>query len=108
MLLSFCKKTSLCIANGRYGSDKMVGNFTCTTSRGRSLVDYVLANKYILDKTESFDIGEPNILSDHHLVSFSLLTHLPSDCNEDAPIKQEHADYKYQWDCSKRKIILSS
>ena len=72
----------------------MVGNFTCTTSRGRSLVDYVLANKYILDKIESFDIGEPNILSDHHLVSFSLSTHLPSDCNEDAPCKQEHADYK--------------
>ena len=55
----------------------------------------MLANKYILDKIESFDIGEPNILSDHHLVSFSLSTHLPSDCNEDAPSKQE----QYQWDC---------
>ena len=106
MLLSFCKQTSLRIANGRYGSDKMVGNFTCTTSRGRSLVDYVLANKYILDKIESFDIGEPNILSDHHLVSFSLSTHLPSDCNEDAPSKQEHADYKYQWDCSKKENYI--
>ena len=74
MSLDFWKQTSLRIVNGRFGSDKMVGNFTGTTSRGKSLVDYVLVSKSMLSKIESFDVGGPNILSDHHLISFSLDT----------------------------------
>ena len=79
MLLDFCKQTPLRIVNGRFGSDKLIGSYTCTTSKGQSLVDYVLASRSVLTKIESFDVGEPNILSDHHLISISLSMHADTD-----------------------------
>lgn len=101
-LLDFCKQTSLRIVNGRYGADKMVGNFTCTTSRGQSVVDYVLASKHVLNEIVSFEVGEPNILSDHSLVSFSLATYKDFTIQNDlSEPEQVHADYKYNWDGQK-------
>ena len=41
-LLSFCKATRVRIPNGRVGDDHGIGNFTCHTPAGSSLVDYCL------------------------------------------------------------------
>ena len=41
-LLDLCKSTGLIIANGRLGADKYIGDFTCITPRGQSVVDYFL------------------------------------------------------------------
>ena len=41
-LLDLCKSTGLIIANGRLGADKYIGDFTCITPRGQSVVDYIL------------------------------------------------------------------
>ena len=106
MLLDFCKQTSSRIVNGRFGSDKMVGNFTCTTSRGKSLVDYVLVSKSMLSKIESFDVGGSNILADHHLISFSLA----ACANLENPVNDtetyEPCDYKYRWDPGKAESFV--
>ena len=104
MLLELFKQTSLRIANGRYGSDKVVGNFTCTTSRGQSLVDYVLPSKHILNKIDSFDVCEPNILS--NLISFSL--NVDNDAENQVLLGHVQYDYKYQWKSEKAEGFVDS
>ena len=74
MSLDFCKRIGLRILNGRIGSDKGVGTFTCHTHRGQSVVDYVLAITDILQLFCYLDIGDPNILSDQSIVHFALLS----------------------------------
>ena len=74
LLLEFCKQTKMRILNGRTGSDKGVGKFTCHTHRGQSVVDYILVSTDILPRICSFDIGDPNILSDHSFLYVSIWT----------------------------------
>ena len=73
--------TSFTVLNGRIGLDKDVGKFTCHTHRGQSVVDYVLASTDILQLFCYFDIGDPNILSDHSIVHFALLSTHFSESN---------------------------
>ena len=103
-LLDFCKQTSLRIANGRCGTDSSVGDFTCTTSRGQSVVDYVLVSRDLLKMVETFEVGDPNILSDHSLISFSLRTESYTDFvnqNNATRNMDGFADYRYVWDAGK-------
>ena len=100
-LLDFCKQTSLIIANGRCGADSLIGDFTCTTSRGQSVVDYVLLSRHLLKQIETFEVGYPNILSDHSLVSFSLRTESIVNLANKETRTGRIADYKYVWDSSK-------
>ena len=71
-LLDFCRLNGLRICNGRIGSDSGVGKYTYVGSTGSSVVDYVITNPSLLDFIHKFDIGEPNILSDHYAVQFSI------------------------------------
>lgn len=71
LLLDFCKQTSLRIINGRCGSDTGIGKYTCTTTRGQSLVDYFIATPKLFHTITAFSVGDPNILSDHSVVSIS-------------------------------------
>ena len=41
-LLDICKATGLIIVNGRLGTYKHIGEFTCVTNRERSVIDYLL------------------------------------------------------------------
>ena len=41
-LLDLCKSSGPLIGNGRLCADKDIGEFTCITPRGRSVVDYLL------------------------------------------------------------------
>jgi hypothetical protein len=51
-LIEMCKCFDLKIANGRFGCDKGVCQFTCLTPNGRSVVDYVIASISLV--TENF------------------------------------------------------
>ena len=64
-LLEFYKQTSLRIANGRCGTDSPVGDLQVG---GQSVVDYVLVSRDLLKMVETFEVGDPNILSDHSLI----------------------------------------
>ena len=71
LLLDLCKQTGVRILNGRVGDDKGVGKFTFVGSRGCSVVDYVLASQDLFEYVSTFKVHDPNILSDHCLLSFS-------------------------------------
>ena len=71
-LLDFCKLNSLRICNGRLGKDKGGGKYTYVGGAGSSVVDYVLVSESIINLISKFNIGDPNILSDHCAVYFSM------------------------------------
>ena len=64
-LLDLCKSTNLLIANGRLGDDKNIVEFTCVTSRRRSVVDYILLSLYDFYCVSHFSIGDIDEHSDH-------------------------------------------
>ena len=72
LLLDMCKQTGLRILNGRVGSDANIGQYTFVNSRGSSLIDYVLCKPELFECVHDFKVHDPNILSDHCLVNFSL------------------------------------
>ena len=55
--------------NGRCGSDKGLGKFTCHTPRGRSAVDYVCVSDSLLSICDQFEvIYDAQMVSDHSFV----------------------------------------
>jgi exonuclease III len=64
-ILDLCKETGLRILNGRKFGD-IKGNFTCVTPRGKSVIDYALADYEIYNNIKYFSVnGNLNGLSDH-------------------------------------------
>ena len=66
-LIELCKSADVKIVNGRFGSDKHIGQFTCFNNTGRSVVDYVIASPALMPLISDFHI-EPfdKCLSDAH------------------------------------------
>lgn len=71
-LINLCQATGLLIANGRLGNDKNVGDFTFCSSRGTSVVDYLLLKYDTFDFIDKFTVNEFNEFSDHACISFAL------------------------------------
>ena len=59
-LLSFCKATGFRMVNGRVGDDHSIGNFTCHTPAGSSLVDYCSMREKNFHLINNFFAGEIN------------------------------------------------
>ena len=57
-LLDICKSTDLRIANGRIGDDANVGDYTFLSSKGSSLIDYVLMSESLFPYVSSFIIHD--------------------------------------------------
>jgi hypothetical protein len=71
-LIDLCKSTGLCIANGRTGKDRSRGDFTCYTSQGSSVVDYVLTSVEFREQIAGFSVCELTPHSDHTPLHLSL------------------------------------
>ena len=71
-LIDFCRQSGMRIANGRVGSDAGVRECTYVESNGASLIDYVLASEELLTNFVTFDVFDPNPISDHCFIEFSL------------------------------------
>ena len=61
-LVDLCKTTDFIILNGRTGSDRNIGEYTCLNYNGRSAVDYMIVDHSLFDqvcdfKVECFDPG---------------------------------------------------
>ena len=73
-LISLCKNFNLVITNGRFGSDKGVGNYTCYkpgSENGTSVIDYSLTSDSLLPYICNFSIGVfDKSLSDVHCPLF--------------------------------------
>ena len=74
-MLDFCKETGLRVLNGRVGKDKGIGKCTYVDSAGKSVVDYVMVSQCLFSAINTFEVLEPNILSDHCIVKFSVILH---------------------------------
>ena len=98
--IDLCRITGLHIANGRVGYDAQVGECKYMGRNGSSLIDYVLVSQNVLDMFTSFGIGDPNIFSDHCVVSFSLLCNRSLEKSQinDEDFESSTVDSKYEWD----------
>ena len=65
LLIDFCRQTGLRIANGRVGSDSVVGECTYVGTGRSSLVDYVLVSEDLLQCFDEFTVHDPNPYYDH-------------------------------------------
>ena len=75
-----------------------LGQYTYVGSTGRSVVDYLLINSYLFDLICDFHVGDPNILSDHCTIGFSLQckNFLETESSEEQ-VTFETVDRKYVW-----------
>ncbi len=97
-LLDLCKETGLRIANGRVCDDANLGKYTFVCGRGSRMVDYVIVNPELLTHFNAFNVHDPNVLSDHCIISFSLVTHSVTPINEpDAVNAPAIKPFKYTW-----------
>ena len=66
-LIKMCNDSDLKIVNGRFGSDRSVGNFTCHKPRGESVVDYCLMSNSLLHCISNFYVDTfDRCMSDVH------------------------------------------
>ena len=101
-LNSICKVHDLVIANGRVPGDR-VGNFTCQTNRGASVVDYFISDHAFFNRLKQLVIHEPVFGSVHSPMSLTV------DCSFDKtqaikpPIP---APPRFIWDPTKREQFI--
>ena len=71
-LLEFSKQTGYMLLNGRIGTDKIIGKYTCVKRAGSSVVDYVMCRNCDLKYISDFEISPPTIYSDNSQVLFNM------------------------------------
>ena len=71
-LINICKEFGLCLCNGRSGHDKNLGNFTCITHNGASVVDYVLASHSLFEGIHDFQVLPMADFSVHFPLCFNM------------------------------------
>jgi hypothetical protein len=94
------------IANGRYYQDQYKGLYTCHTSNGHSVVDYLLVDRKFSDKVlTNFEIGNMDILSDHCPVMFDIRVSSYQDNIQTLP---EVEDYRFVWNTEQKSTYLNN
>jgi len=70
-LIDLCKMSGLKIVNGRIGRDKLLGNFTCHTANGKSVIDYAIASMQLFPYLSDFyvDVLDRSISDVHCAIS---------------------------------------
>jgi hypothetical protein len=73
-LIDLCRSFDLKVVNGRFGTDKGIGKFTCHTPNGRSVVDYAIVSTCLLSLISNFNVDVlDKCMSDvHSPISLSL------------------------------------
>ena len=103
-LEDLCKSFNLFIANGRVAGDR-VGNFTCFTKRGSSIVDYFIGDQYLLGRMLKLSVLDPEFGSVHAPLSLELKCEFDaSSVGDNTPPIQSPP--KLIWDNSKREVFL--
>ena len=66
-LVELCQAFNLKIVNGRIGTDQGIGEFTCETARGKSLIDYAISSSVLMTLIDDFEVDTyDRCLSDAH------------------------------------------
>lgn len=102
-LLDLCQSCNLCIVNGRKGDDAGIGNITYMSSKGQSVIDYVIADSELFDNIENFIVHDFYSFSSHAPIQIDFkANHSPSTSDEDNP----QTIHKIKWDKGKKYIYL--
>ena len=67
-LLDLCKVSSMSLMNGRFGKDAGIGEYTCITNNGCSVVNNILCSSHCVDLLTGFCVCDPTVYSDHSLL----------------------------------------
>ena len=70
-MTDLCSDNQLYILNGRTLGD-LTGKFTCHTSRGSSVIDYIIASKSLSNSIFNMFVHDISLFSDHCAVSMKL------------------------------------
>ena len=101
-LIEFCQQCNLRILNGRTGQDMGVGKLTCFKYNGSSCVDYIMCSPALYKEFVCFEVGDPNIYSDHCWIDFSL-----SVGQKPEAARASAKSYKFKWDETKRQDYIN-
>ena len=75
-ILTFCNETNLIIANGRFENDDCLGKCTFHCIQNdvvkKSMIDYLIISKSILNILNYFEIGNPVLYTDHSQIKIIL------------------------------------
>lgn len=82
------------IWNGRKGNDQNICKCAEVGNRGSSVVDCVISTQHLLQNVEHFSVNDPNILSDHCLIDFTLIFCKSVLINEHDVQSRDFVNYK--------------
>ena len=96
----------MCIANGRLGSDKFLGNRTC---KGSSVVDYAILSPLLFTSVKEFEIlpFEPLMSDAHSGLHISLQCSVSND-NDGNLANEESVVTKATWKPEQSDIFLQN
>ena len=100
-LIDLCQGSDLRIVNGRVGDDANVGSFTFESSRGSSLIDYVLASINLFPIFTNFIVHDMHTCTSHAPISFCLKAEFSCKAEQCNLKEVEHI----QWDNEKNDIF---
>ena len=121
-LIETCQALDLKIVNGRFGSDKEVGNFTCFNANGKSVVDYAIVSHELLQyisefAVESFDKSFSDV---HCPISIAFSGKTGSECisetdvvnpNNELPSQEnltlQYEQFSFSWDNNREQQFRS-
>ena len=107
-LIEMCKSVDVKFANGRLGSDRGIGSFTCQKTNGCSVVDYVVLSPVLMPLVQVFKIHDYDpCLSDVHC-----LIQLTLECPDTDLITQNsssnvHISHKDESMCASESVSSS-
>ena len=106
-LLDVCKTTGYRIVNGRIGEDKNIGECTCVTHNGTSLVDYVLCKPEWFHHVCNFKVMKCTEFSDHNPLSINIVANFVNDKSKHLNRNRQHQQNAYyKWDITKQENLV--
>ena len=100
-----CQDLCLTVANGRVSGD-LLGNFTCFTPRGRSVVDLILADTAMFKNIKHLSVLPPEYTSVHSPIS--CVIHFPLEFHQEDAGKEVPLKPKLIWDANKIDILRNN
>ena len=95
-LLQICKDAGLRILNGRLGEDAGIGNFTFQSSRGKSVIDYVICSPSLFKIVHSFCVHDISVFSDHAPLQLIIRSNVNTVISQGSEVVK-----KLSWDTDK-------
>jgi len=111
--IDLCRELDFKKLNGRFGDDYGVGDLTCHTSAGKSVVDYIITSASLFPLISDFKIDEfDSCLSDVHCPVNVTFRFQHTDCDtcsnnivSDNPVysntNKQYVSIKTSWDCER-------